>query len=145
MTDIQIDTVDNSIDPHSAVSDEKLLQCLATSQKIYVLDGYDISYRFLHETWNKICKDAFGNDPKELILLETLKFETKVPLDKVTELIEVCDTLTKRGYCIRDISKYQPCDTQCGKAIVTKELYDHAKSKWTFLPSKWSSKCSMCR
>ena len=128
----------------AALSDDQLLKRLSQSQTMYILDGYDPSYTFLKSTWNKVCTDGLGTTPKDLILLSTLMFEDVVPVKDVDSTIEACNVLTERGYCIRDISKYQPCEEKCGHAIVTKELFDHAKRQWTFLPKKWSMKCSEC-
>ena len=121
-------------------------ECLATLsriQTVYILDGYDPTYTFLNQTWN-ICSTNFKTTPKRLVLLETLVFEEKVSSDDVSSYIDACNTLTQLGFCVRDISKFQPCSEKCGKAIVTKELYDHAKQKWTFLPNVWRPVCSAC-
>lgn len=122
---------------------DQLLEKLAKTQTIYILDDYDPSYDFLRTTWKHFAT-RFNTTPQKIILLETMVFEDRVPRECVDELIEVCNRLTEEGYCVRDISKYQPCETKCGNAIVTRELYNHAKNKWKFLPEKWSRKCSVC-
>jgi hypothetical protein len=127
---------------YTTLTSDEILEKLAKTQTLYVLIGYDPSYEFLTNNWKKIC-DYYQVAPQSLVLMELAYVDLPNAKDS-TDMINMYDELTKRGYCIRRLYEFIPCKSMCGYGIVDKNYFETVKTRWNFLPSTWNEKCSSC-
>ncbi len=127
---------------YTTISSNELLDRLSKEQIIFILNGYDPTYSFLTNNWEKIC-DHYGTKRQSLIICE-FAYVDLTDSKESTEMVLLCDELTKRGYCIRRLCEFEPCAGSCGVGIVSENYFNKTGNVWKFLPSQWSKFCSHC-
>jgi hypothetical protein len=100
------------------------------------LAQYSDDYPVLTKNWQHICK-LVSHEPSKILLVSQLAFKDK-------RQIEVCDYLTKQGYCVRRFEEFTSC-IKCKSAIPCEEVYNSMKNKGVQVPEVWIESCQKCK
>jgi len=104
---------------------------------LYSMEAYSADYPTLQKNWEYLC-GKIGNPPQKIVIVENVYFD-----DEHKVLMEICNFLTKNGYCIRRKDEYIPCEV-CEKAVPCVEIYENLKRRGITVPDIWRKKCKEC-
>lgn len=128
----RIDNASSDVQKVTEIIDEVLPNWLIASMVTYSRD-----YPHLQKNWETICT-GLGHRPQRIVLVSEILFDDDHKLQ-----LEICEYLTKKGYCIRRIGELIPCTT-CNSALVSEEIWRFMRNKNLQVPSEWSNKCKGC-
>lgn len=98
---------------------------------------YSSDYKFLQTNWEHVCS-LTNRSPQKIVFVKDFFFKNS----SYSVLNELCDFLTKSGYCLRRYTEFVLCYL-CSRAIPCKELWELIKNK-DGVPSTWSAHCMDC-
>ena len=104
---------------------------------IVSLDGYSSDYPHLERNWKTLCS-TLKLEPQKIVLVSTIEFT-----DNHRLLKEICEKMTRMGYCVRRAHEFIPCKV-CEKAIPIREIHSLLLEKKMPVPKDWSDHCSSC-
>jgi len=101
------------------------------------MPAYCVDYPSLTKNWQNLCQHL-KTTPATIVLVEEIKFD-----EAHSNLQNVCEFLTKNGYCVRRVGEFTACPI-CNKAIPCVEIWDRLKQMRMTVPRQWSPVCSVC-
>jgi hypothetical protein len=104
---------------------------------VYATKTYSKDYEYLHKNWYAVCR-MIPADPQMIVLVKSIIFD-----DDHTIMKEVCEVMTKRGFCVRRLEEFTVCSV-CNGVIPVKEVWELMNSKKMPVPETWSNTCSGC-
>lgn len=104
---------------------------------IVSLNGYSSDYPHLEKNWKTLCS-SLKVEPKKIVLVSIIEFT-----DNHRLLKEICETMTRLGYCVRRAHEFIPCRV-CEKAIPIREIHSLLLEKKMPVIKDWSDHCSSC-
>lgn len=103
----------------------------------YSLSEYSPDYPHLQKNW-EIVVGKIGVNRGDIVLVHDIVFDDDHKLIR-----GICEHLTRKGYCVRRVSEFNPCPG-CMRAIPCIEVWHLLKEKKMPVPAVWSKRCKEC-
>ena len=103
-------------------------------------DKYTDDYPHFNSNWKKIC-EVQKITLKKIVLVKGIIFNDP----DYSLLNNICEILTRFGYCVRRISEFTKCE-KCNSAIPCIEIWEHLNTncKKFKIPKQWNCNCENC-